>query len=106
MLPGFTHEMPVLVQFHVHDADCTAADRQLKVVVDRAMQYGASRIAPPFLAAPMLLPAQAGPRALIDGQPHETDMTWERAVRFATADGLETWTEYLDYVDGAVHGGR
>lgn len=125
--PGYTRELPALLQVHVHDPRCTAADCERKVVFDRAIQVGAPRIAVPFLATTMPADGISMDEAVrvarqlaVDGSmmwhPSEavllsaeagpaaevdqgggSDLTWIWAVTLATADGIETYTFDIDY---------
>ncbi len=130
-LPGRSEQRPVLLQVHVRDRGCAAADCAFKPVLDRVVMYGAARIAPVYLAAQpssgisldeavvaarqylngssmvsgvdlVLLSAEAGPVAVVDEQGGANDTTWIWAVTFATADGFETYTADVDYRDGTT----
>ena len=126
-----TQQRPVLLQVHVHDRGCAAADCAAKAVLDRVVVYGPARIAPAYLTTQpfsgisldeaviaarqylsdssmvsgvdlVLLSAEAGPAAVVDEAGGADDTTWIWAVTFATADGFETYTADVDYRDGTT----
>ncbi len=126
--------MPVLVQIHVHDPACDAADCARTAVLDRVVIYGAERVAPELLANTLpaggitaeqaveiargdvrrqfgsdaarltVLQLAAAPDALLEGSRGSQPERWLWRIHLVSDDGRTEYDTNLDFMDGMVLG--
>lgn len=126
----------ILLQAHVHDAGCSAADCATVAVFDRVIAYGAARVAPALLAMTpppggislaqaiaaahaydvetrlgfgepkVVQSAEVGPRILVGDSTRDMDVTWAWVVHMVSDDGFTRYAIDVDYLTGSVAGSQ